>query len=44
MELGDVVTVGNEQVRIIELGDDGWVKVRYLDGDQVWTPPEAVTE
>ena len=44
MELGDVVTVNDEQVRIIELGDDGWVKVRYLDGDRVWTPPESVTE
>ena len=44
MELGDYATVDNEQVRIIELGDDGWVRVLYQDGDMVWTPPEAVTE
>jgi hypothetical protein len=44
MKPGDVVTVGGEQVRIIELGPDDWIRVLYSDGDKVWTPPTAVTE
>ena len=44
MELGDIVHVSGEDVRIIDLGDDGWVRVLYQDGDKVWTPPELVVE
>ncbi len=34
---------GGEPVVVLNTGPDGWLLVLYPDGDQVWTPPEAVT-
>lgn len=41
---GQVVTVDGEQVTVVEVALDGWVRVRYPDGDLVWTPPAAIEE
>ena len=35
-------TVGGEPVAVLRIGSDGWLLVRYPDGDEVWTPPHAV--
>jgi len=43
MNTGDVATVAGETVVVIQTSpEDGWIQVRYPDGDVVWTPPEAV--
>jgi uncharacterized protein YgiM (DUF1202 family) len=34
--------VDGEPVTVLRLGSDGWFLVRYPDGDEVWTPPDAV--
>jgi uncharacterized protein YgiM (DUF1202 family) len=39
---GETAQAGGEQVVVIQIGNDGWVQVRYPDGDVVWTPPGDV--